>query len=515
MHDEVNQVVIVGGGTAGWLTAAVLASSFQADGTRKVTVLESPDISPVGVGEGTWPSMRDTLHRIGVGETEFIRACDATMKQGSLFINWCRGDDADTYMHPFTLPMGFLDADLVGGWLESPERPYAEQVSFQPRLCAAGYAPKQFATPEYAAVANYAYHLDAGKFGTFLREHCVNRLGVRHLADHMLSVNADENGDIASVRTRENGDLEGDLFVDCTGARALLLGGHFGVERVGVRDVLFNDRAMAVQVPYGRPDAPIACQTLSTAQQNGWIWDIGLSARRGIGFVYSSAHTSDDQAETTLLDYLRATGVPDGAPEHAPRRIAFDPGYRRESWYRNCLAIGLSAGFVEPLEASSLALVELGATALADQFPATRADMDRVARRFNESFSYRWQRVVDFLKLHYAVSSREDSEYWRDHRGKASMPDSLREMLDSWHFRPPSRYDFTRVDEIFPSASYHYVLYGMGFKPDHHRGGGADEVVKARNFFRQAADMGQRMSVALPTHRALIEHVTTRGLPKT
>lgn len=514
MEDQVKRVVIVGGGTAGWLTAAVLAARHGANSRLSVTVLESPDVSPVGVGEGTWPSMRDTLRRIGVGETDFIRSCDATMKQGSLFVDWCRGDDADAYMHPFTLPQGYLEADLVAGWLESPDRAYAEQVSFQPQLCAAGCAPKQFATPEFAAVANYAYHLDAGKFGRFLREHCVDRLGVRHLADHMLAVNADEQGDIASVRTREHGDLEGDLFVDCTGARALLLGEHYGIERVDVRGVLFNDRAMAVQIPYARPDAPIACQTISTARANGWIWDIGLSARRGIGFVYSSAHTSDEQAAATMEDYIRHSGGSGGDDPPNPRRIAFEPGYRRQSWHRNCVAIGLSAGFVEPLEASSLALVELGAAALADQFPATRSDMQRISRRFNDAFAYRWQRVVDFLKLHYVLSRRGDSAYWRDHRGDATIPDTLKDLLDSWRYRPPSRYDFTRVDEVFPSASYQYVLYGMGFRPEHHTPGLADEVRKARDCFRQAADLGQRMRAALPTHRALIDHVTTRGLPK-
>lgn len=514
VQDGINRIVVVGGGTAGWLTAALLASELCHDPRRSLTVLESSDISPVGVGEGTWPSMRGTLQRIGVGETDFIRACEAAFKQGSRFIGWRHGGHRDAYTHPFTLPQGYLETDLVAGWLASPDMPYAEQVSFQPLLCDAGCAPKQFATPEYAAVANYAYHLDAGKFGIFLREHCVKQLGVRHLCDHMTGIDADERGDIASVHTREHGRLAGDLFVDCTGARALLLGGHFGIDRVDVRDVLFNDRAMAVQAPYSRPDAPIACQTLATACANGWIWDIGLSARRGVGLVYSSGHTSDEEAEGVLRGYLRAGDAADGGQAGAPRRIAFDPGYRRECWHRNCVAIGLSAGFVEPLEASSLALVEFGAGALADQFPATRADMERVARRFNDAFDYRWRRVVDFLKLHYVLSGREDSDYWRDHRANASVPDSLADLLDSWRYRPPSRHDLVRAEEIFPSASYHYVLYGMGFRPESASAGRIDNVRKAREFFRQAAEMGQRMRAVLPSHRALLDHVKTHGLPK-
>lgn len=513
VDDWVKHVVIVGGGTAGWLTAAVLAARVGACRDLSITVLESPDISPVGVGEGTWPTMRDTLRGIGVSESDVIRECDATFKQGSLFVGWRQASGDDAYMHPFVLPQGYLETDLVPGWLQQRDVPYAELVSYQPHLCAAGLGPKQFATPEYAAVANYAYHLDAGKFGTFLRKHCVERLGVRHMADHMVSVEGAENGDIAAVRTRENGALAGDLFVDCTGARALLLGQHYGIGRVGARDVLFNDRALAVQVPHATPDAPIACQTVSTAREHGWVWDIGLSERRGIGYVYSSAHTDDDTAEATLLAYIEASGG-DPAALSAPARIAFDPGYREVSWHRNCLAIGLSSGFVEPLEASSLALVEQGASTLSAQFPATRADMDGVARRYNDAFAYRWRRVVDFLKLHYVLSRREDSTYWLEHRAPDSMPDSLHELLQSWQYRPPSRHELVRVEEIFPSASYHYVLYGMGFEPAIPPPGDGAARSQASRHFRDAADLARRMRAGLPSHRALIDHVKTHGLPK-
>jgi tryptophan halogenase len=510
----VKRVVIVGGGTAGWLTAAVLAAKLRNEHALSITVLESPDISPIGVGEGTWPSIRDTLRGIGVSESDFIRECGATFKQGSRFVNWRVSEGADAYMHPFVLPQGYLEANLVAGWLQSPEVPYADLVSFQPHLCAAGAGPKQFSTPEYAAVANYAYHLDAGKFGLFLRKHCVERLGVRHMADHMLEVHDHENGDIASVQTREHGALEGDLFIDCTGSRSLLLGKHYGIDQIDVHDVLFNDRAVAVQAPYAEPDTPIACQTISTARKHGWVWDIGLSARRGIGYVYSSAHTTQEEAETTLHDYIRSTGGPAAQDLPSPIRIAFEPGYRRVSWHRNCVAIGLSSGFVEPLEASSMALVEMGVNTLADQFPATRDDMDRVARRYNDAFGYRWQRVVDFLKLHYVFSEREDSQYWRDQRAESSIPDSLKDLLHTWRYRPPSRHQLVRVEEIFPSASYHYVLYGMGFRPQLRSGGHAENLERATGYFREATRLGKQMLQALPSHRALIDHVTTRGLPK-
>ena len=510
MGDEaVRHLVILGGGSAGWLTAGLLAAERP---ELRVTLIESPDTPPIGVGEGTWPSMRDTLRRIGVSETGLVRECEASFKQGSRFDGWRDGSPNDRYFHPFTLPVGYTETDLVAGWLQRhADLPFAELVAVQPALCLAGRAPKQPATPEFAAVANYAYHFDAGQFGVLLRRHAVDKLGVRHVLDHVDAVNAHENGDIASLQTRGNGAIEGDLFVDCSGLPSLLLGQHCGVPLVSARDVLFNDAALAVQIPYSSADAPIASQTIAAAQRKGWIWDIGLPTRRGVGHVYSTAHCSDDEAEAALRRYVATSGGPAELP-NAPRRIRFTPGYRERFWHRNCVAIGLSSGFIEPLEASALALVELSATLLAEDFPATRGTMDIVARRFNDSFTYRWQRVIDFLKLHYALSRRDDSDYWRDHRRVESIPERLREALQLWRHRPPSRHDLPRSEEVFPSASYQYVLYGMGFRPDAPRSGRSDNGAQADGFFREAAALTRRMLAGLPTNRELVAHIQQHGL---
>lgn len=516
MNEPLRHVVIVGGGSAGWLTAGVLAARHARAGESgvRVTLLESPDQAPIGVGEGTWPSMRDTLRSIGVSETGLIRECDASFKQGSRFDGWASGREGDHYFHPFTLPQGHTEANLVGAWLRRhAEVPFADLVSFQPHLCANGRAPKQAATPEYAAIANYAYHFDAGKFGPFLRRHCVEQLGVRHVSDHVIGVNPRDNGDIASVQTREHGALAGDLFVDCSGLQALLLGRHFGIGLVVQSQVLFCDRALALQVPYADENAPIAPLTIATAQSAGWIWDIGLSSRRGVGHVYSSAHVSDDEAERQLREHVVRSGGP--ADVGTPRKISFTPGHRAEFWHRNCVAVGLSAGFIEPLEASALALVELSAAMLADNLPADRAAMDIVARRFNEAFSYRWSRVIDFLKLHYALTQRTDSAFWCDHARPASMPERLRELLLLWRHQAPSRYDLVRADEVFPSASYQYVLYGMGFRPDDNAAvRRADDADAADGHFREAAGLTRRMLAALPDNRALVRHIQRHGLQR-
>jgi flavin-dependent dehydrogenase len=515
--DSVKRVIIVGGGSAGWLTAGVIAAEHRANAADglQVVLVESPGVNPIGVGEGTWPTMRDTLRRIGVSETDFLRDCDASFKQGSKFAGWVTGSDDDRYYHPFVLPHGYTETDLVSPWLaRHPDLPFAYVVSFQPQLCEHGKAPKQAATPEFAAVANYAYHLDAGRFGEFLKGHCTQKLGVRHVLDHVTGINPTDGGDIGSLETGSHGRLEGDLFIDCTGFSSLLLGGHYGIPFVSRKDVLFNDTALAVQVPYAAEDSPIASHTLATAQPGGWIWDIGLPTRRGVGHVYSASHSSEEEARRALLAYVERTAGPAAARAASPRKISFSPGHRATFWHRNCVAVGISAGFIEPLEASALALIELSAGMISDEMPATREEMDIIARRFNDWFSYRWERIIDFLKLHYVLSQRVDSAFWRDNRRVESIPDRLRELLSLWRHQPPSRYDFPRIEEIFPSASYQYVLYGMGFRPEGRpTARRSDNGALADRFFRETTGLTAKMLAGLPTNRQLLSHLRQHRLP--
>jgi 2-polyprenyl-6-methoxyphenol hydroxylase-like FAD-dependent oxidoreductase len=505
VSDRLRKVVVLGGGSAGWLVAGLLAAEHP---DLHLTLIESSDVPTIGVGEGSWPSMRDTLRRIGLSEAAFVRRCEVSFKQGSRFDGWMRGAPGatgDRYYHPFMLPVGYGDADLVQGWLATQaQRPFADVVSPSVRVCEAGRAPKQGQTPEFGAVANYAYHFDAGRFGQMLREHAIERLGVHHVVDHVEAVACAENGDVAALRTREHGDVDAELFIDCSGLASRMIGQHFEVPLKSEREVLFNDAALPVQVPYARADEPLATCTIATAWAKGWIWDIGLPTRRGVGCVYSRAHASEEEAHAALQAYLDATGAPAQRP--TPRQIRYDPGYRERFWVRNCVAIGLSAGFIEPLEASALALVELSAQRLCDELPMTRASMDAVARRFNDDFSYRWARVIDFLKLHYVLTDRHDSDYWRAHGDSATWPERLRELLPMWRLRAPARHDFGRIDEVFPAASYQYVLYGMGFRPDA-RPVSPAKLREAEACFDEAARQAQRLVTGLPGHRSLIDHL--------
>ncbi|KGJ89381.1 tryptophan halogenase family protein [Thalassotalea sp. ND16A] len=517
MSNELKHIVIVGGGSAGWIAAGTLAANHHANqpGGIKITLIESPDVKTIGVGEGTWPTMRNTLRNMGVSETDFMRECDASFKQGAKFAKWVTNSDDDFYYHPLVLPQGYFDVDLFKPWkmAKSPVS-FSNAVCYQEQLCERDLAPKLISTPEYAAVANYAYHLDAGKFADFLKNHCTKNLGVHHILDHVSAVNSAENGDIASVSSRSHGDIAGDLFIDCTGFSALLIGKHYNVPSVCKKDILFIDTALAVQVPYDSADSPIASHTISTAQESGWIWDIGLPTRRGIGHVYSSKHSSQERAEQLLRDYL-AESIGDKAKDLNFRKIDINPGVREKFWVNNCVAVGMSAGFLEPLEASALVMIELACASISEQLPANRETMDIVAKSYNDKIQYNWDRVIDFLKLHYVASKRDDSAFWRDNRDPQTIPESLQELMALWQHRSPSEYDFPRKREMFSAASYQYVLYGMDYNHSTETGFVSDDVQrKAAKMFAENQQLTKRYVTALPSNRELINKVCQFGFQK-
>lgn len=518
MTNRIEKIVVVGGGTAGWLTAATLAAEFQnGPGGVSVTLVESDQTGAIGVGEGTWPSMRATLQKIGISETEFVRECDASFKQGSKFIGWLDGG-TESYYHPFSLPQGYSEVNLTDFWLPYRDRiSFAEAVCPQVQVCERHIAPKQIVTPDYAYTLNYGYHLDALKFARLLQKHAVEKLGVNHLIDHIVAVNSAPDGDISSVQGQAHGEISGDLFVDCSGFVSLLLGKHYGIPFIDKRDVLFNDRALAVQVPYADENAPIASATLATAQRAGWIWDIGLPTRRGTGYVFSSRHTDEAQARDDLRAYIAATSPGIDVDALPVRLIEIRPGYRETFWHRNCVAIGLAGGFLEPLEASALVLVEVGARMLAEHMPSDRRVMDIVARRFNERFLFRWKQVIAFLKLHYVLSRRSDSRYWLDNRDPGSIPQELAELLLLWRSRSPWHLDETHVDEMFPAASYQYVLNGMGFESEPctaRRRSRAAQQKQAGELFDTNRKMTHKLLANLPTNRDLLTKVQQQGFSR-
>ncbi|WP_394222404.1 tryptophan halogenase family protein [Alteromonas gracilis] len=514
-HAPVTSIVVAGGGAAGWLTAAILASEHNVRHNDYVTVtlVESPDVRILGVGEGTWPTMRDTLRKIGIDERTLLLACDASFKQGTRFVNWKTATSSNVYDHPFSLPAGFFEGSVGAWWLSQTDHSqspaFSNWFSTQTSLCDAAKAPKQLQTPPYAAVANYGYHLDAHKFAELLKTHCIKNLGVNYISDHIEHVEEDTDGFITELRCKSH-DVHGDLFIDCTGFSATLIGKHFNSPMTDVSGSLKNDSAIAVQAAYVNEEVDIASATISTAHKNGWVWDIGLPHRKGVGCVYSSEFANDDTAIETLKQYLHSCPKTQAVSESDFRKITFSPGYRKAAWVKNCVAIGTSAGFVEPLEASALVMVEMSARFLSEHLPNHRVLMPAVSKSFNRSFSRRWERIHDFLKLHYVLSDRQDSPYWRFMTDLDHASEQLNDWLLQWQFRPVSMSDFCFADELFPAASYMYVLYGMkapeqfAINLSRYSDSTLSRVQRAVN---ENEKLSQKHLAMLPTNRELINTI--------
>ncbi|WP_448248857.1 tryptophan halogenase family protein [Thalassotalea agariperforans] len=524
-NNIVKSIVIVGGGSAGWITAGVLASRFQGrikNSELQITLCESPNIPTVGVGEGTWPTMVSTLKNMGISESDFIKECEVSFKQGSKFVGWDNDQGNGFYYHPFDDLQHSVDGVFAEYWLDqlksqqenqvpNQTMSFAKQFSVQHDICENALAPKSITDAEYSSATNYGYHLNAGLFSSFLQKHCIEKLGVNHVLAEVNHIQQNAQGDITQLELDNKTTLQGDLFIDCTGFRSLLLGQTLGVKLKPVNDILFADTALATQVQYNDDNAPIVSCTKSTAQDAGWIWDIGLPTRRGVGHVFSSKHTTKEKAQDDLLTYIKSTG---GNTDNLTiREINFQSGYREKFWQNNCVAVGLSAGFLEPLEASALVLVELSAMMIAEQLPLTSEVMDISAQRFNDKFHYRWERAIDFLKLHYVLSNRT-SPFWLDNKKPETIPERLQGLLKLWQHKIPNGHDFEATGELFQATSYQFVLYGSQFRTlplfelePYIKNYVAEHVSQKNN-------REQQLLSSLPTNRDLLNKIHKYGLSK-
>ena len=500
--------MIVGGGTAGWLSAAYLAKALalRDNPHLTITLLESPDIGIIGVGEGTFPTIRETLRFLDIDERKFIRESSATFKQGILFSDWLhepRPGKRHRFFHPFEAPFYSEETSLVPYWLlqESNARPsFAEAVTIQNRVAGAKRGPKRLGEPDFDGPLNYAYHIDARSLARLLAERA-QELGVVHLAGELEHAELGSDGAIERVLLKCGSGLRADLYVDCSGFRAELIGRALISPFRSVRDCLFADRAAVCKVPYEDPEAPIESYTLANAHEGGWTWDIGLAGARGIGCVYSSDHVGDERALDILRDY-----VGPGFDEGSARLLSFDPGYRERQWVGNCVAVGLSAGFVEPLEATGLVLIEAAVGMIAELFPH-HGPLDAPARRFNQLMTARFENIVKFLKLHYCLSQRAEP-FWRENADPATIPDELQELLRQWRYRPPGRFDFILDVESFAFFNYQYILYGMEFQTDLSAGrSDFPNVAAAQRLFDRIRVFGEKAARDLPSHRELVSEL--------
>jgi tryptophan halogenase len=489
---SIRKVVVVGGGTAGWMAAAVFARVFGV--SRDIRLVESEEIGRVGVGEATIPPINTFNSMLGIDENDFLRRTQGTFKLGIEFVNWTRV--GHRYLHPF----GEFGVDIEAVkfhqiWHKLRQRGGAADLS---EYCVPAVAChlNRFARTEHdprsiLSRLKYAFHFDASLYARYLRHYAEAR-GARRHEGQIVEVLRREDGFIDALRLASGELIQGDLFIDCSGFRGLLIEQTLEAGYEDWSHWLPCDRAAAVQCSQGGAFTPY---TRATAHAAGWQWRIPLQHRIGNGYVYSSKYISDDEAIATLLRNL------DGAPSMEPKILKFTGGMRRKAWIKNVVALGLASGFMEPLESTSIHLVQAGITRLLALFP----DLDfnqREIDEYNRLMTSQYERIRDFIILHYHATERRDSPFW-EYCGHMPIPETLQHKLDLWkqHGRL-----FQHEYELFVDANWTAVLMGQNIVPR-----GYDPLVDALDEAALRRKLEQirtaiRLTVErLPTHQAFIE----------
>jgi tryptophan halogenase len=489
--NKISSILIVGGGSAGWMAAAALANATK--GGVSISLVESEEIGTVGVGEATIPPIKLFNQQIGIDEKTFIQRTQGTFKLGIEFVDWTH--EGDRYFHPFGSHGADFDAvPLYHYWLKA--RAAGHDVPFDAYSMACVMArANAFSAPSQdrrliQSTFDYAYHFDAGLYARYLREISEARGVARH-EGRIVSVQRTEGGDLAGVTLEDGSKLTADFFIDCTGFRGLLIGDALGVGYEDWTHWLPCDRAVAAPCKHGGPLSPY---TRSTARQAGWQWRIPLQHRVGNGYVFCSSFLDEGKAAETLLANL------EGEPLAEPRVLKFKTGHRHKYWERNCVAIGLSAGFMEPLESTSLHLIQSAIMRLLALFP-DKDTLKLSATEFNRLSTQEWEWIRDFLILHYTANNRQTGELWRACR-QMPLPDSLTYRMEQ--FRKTGRLT-SPGQELFLNPSWLAVLIGQGVIPERHDPladmRGVDGIRYLEGIRRV---MGEAVST-LPSHAAFIE----------
>lgn len=501
-------IVIVGGGTSGWLCAAYMANKLgsKASGGPKITLLESSEFAPIGVGEATIPPIKSAIAATGLAENEFLKEALATFKLAIRFDGWSKaksGEDQSSFYHAFG-PHGRIGSEPIAPyWLLDPSARGSSFVDYSMNngpIIKAGKGPKRVSDPPFGGPLDYAYHFDAGLLANLLKKRAL-ALGVTHLVDTVQQV--DREGDhINSISTSRGNSLSADLFIDCTGFHALLIEKSIGEPFQSLSDVLFCDSAIACPAQYLSEEEEIPPYTKSIARKNGWIWDVPLQHRRGTGIVYSSRHMSEEEARDDLIKYLGRT-----KGDAEPRSLKFRVGYRKRPWRGNCVAIGLSGGFVEPLESTGIYITDISIRWLTD-FGQNKAQFSEAASAFNTRLEGCYRDVIDFVKMHYVLSDRDDSEFWISNRSDESIPHSLRDKLTMWAHRLPSEYEFGHLPAVFSYSNFIQIMMGMNFHPDldglrsTYR-----QIERAAKTSKELNKVAQSGLAVLPSHRELLQQL--------
>ena len=457
---SVQRILIVGGGTAGWMTALTMARSLGHQGVS-ITVVESPTVGIIGVGEGSTPWLRGFFDGLGIEESEWMPACHATYKCGITFSGWSTKPGHGSYFHTFasmldnlTMTQFVLNTDARVNGADVCAHP--DRYFIAARLARKHLAPKP--AESFPFDIWHGYHFDAVLLGQFLQKKALQR-GVRYVSAHVTHADLTPQGAIASVGTLEGEMLCADIFVDCTGFAGLLIDKTLHTPFVSFADNLFNDAAVALPTPIGET---LPSETVSTALKHGWMWKIPLTERFGNGYVYSSSACSADQAEHELRTTLGLLDA-DTPARHLKMRI----GRVTRHWNENCLAVGLSQGFIEPLEATALLFIQQTAAIFVDCLE--QGDLSEAAHeRFNARINEHFEGTRDYIVTHYKTNTRTDSDYWRANAANLNLSEPLKQLLSLWMsgrgIAPAVRHQ--QLGKGYPVFSWYAIMAGMGIFPD-------------------------------------------------
>lgn len=452
-------IVILGGGTAGWMTANLMAKKWQKSNVQ-ISLVESPTIGTIGVGEGSTPQLKSFFDAIGVEEREWMPVCHATYKNGIRFEGWSSRKGFERYFHPFPSRIDSFSAPAL--FYNSIHRRKGLNVDCHPdRFYLSAKLAELHKTPipehHFPFPIGYGYHFDANLLGQFLLTKALSR-GVKHIQAKVVSVGMHANGDIAKLQLDNNSEIAGDIFVDCSGFNGELIQKVLKVPFVSFKENLFNDSAVAIPSTASKP---LRSQTISTTMKYGWAWDIPLTNRVGNGYVFSSDHCTAEQAEIELRTKLNLLDS-----DVEARHLKMKVGRVEKHWHRNCLAVGLSQGFIEPLEATALHFVQETIERFID---ANEKDnfSDENQDEFNLLINQRFEGIRDYIVAHYRLSSRDDTDYWRENSANPHISDQLKYIVNGWMAGD----DITKiiqqsnVKSYYPPFSWLCILAGYGIFP--------------------------------------------------
>jgi len=487
-------LLVLGGGTAGWMAASLMCHRWR-EQPIEITLLESPEIGIVGVGEGSTPQLKGFFDTLGIAESEWMPRCNATYKTAIESRAWSTRPGFEQYYHPFKTdlddrgaPAYYFNTVMRRGNADVHSHP--DLFFINSELARQRRAP--LPAHQFPFRAFYGYHFDAYLIGAFLRDWAKAR-GVRHIEGTVASVAQHENGDIARLHTRDGQSLSADFFIDASGFRSLLLQQALAVPFLPFASNLFNDAAVAMPTPHA--EANFAPQTTATALSNGWAWKIPLTNRVGNGYVYSSRYLDKDAAERELRNHL---GV--GDAELPVRHLSMRVGRVAQPWSHNCLAVGLSQGFIEPLEATALHLVQETVERFIEAYSQGGFERSHQAA-FNREINARFEGVRDYIVCRYRVNSRTDTAYWRDAGSHDQLSDSLRGVLQAWFTGEDLVDEIERqgIAQYFGVMSWHCLLGGYGVYPEARLLRVPDER-ELRFDPRKIADFVQRCCLNFPLH---------------